>query len=422
VEQAKSAGYRKLPATAGINVNDAAGYHLNGGTAINSIDIERVRIDTPGCTGRIHFNNAGAALPPRQVVDAMVEFLRLEAEIGGYEAAAERKDALERPYHAVARLIGANRDEIALTESATRAWQLGFYSVPLKRGDRILASTAEYPGNYISMLHRARQTGAKVELIPNDESGTISLDALRNAFDDRVRVIALTHVPTNNGLVNPAAEVGRIAREAGAVYMLDAAQSAGQIPLDVGQIACDMLAATGRKYLRGPRGTGFLYVRKALIPKLEPPLLDWASAWFESLTESGPWDDARRFETWETSLAARIGLGVAVDYGLGLGVGAIQARVAALATSLREMLRGNRDIAVTDVGQNQSGIVTFRHARYSIGDICHTLSHQGINVYPRDVTPLDRFAGRLEPVVRASVHYYNTEEEIERFCAVVESL
>ncbi len=387
-----------------------------------SFDIGKTRADTPGCKNRIHFNNAGASLPPRQVTDAMIEYLRLEAQIGGYEAAEQEHAKLERAYLAVAELIGARRNEIALMENATRAWEMALYSIPLKPGDRILTACAEYPGNYVSLLHYARRTDATVKVIPDDESGRVSLDALRNSIDDRVKMIALTHISTNNGLVNPAEEVGRIAKDAGVHYLLDAAQSAGQMPLDVNRIECDMLTATCRKYLRGPRGAAFLYVRQGLIPRLDPPLLDHSAADLLSLTDYSVHEDARRFETWETSHAARIGLGVAIDYALSLGLESIRTRVTGLADRLRARLREMPYLTVEDVGREQCGIVTFTHARLSPEDIRRELAALGINTIPRPVTPLDVLAGRAKPVLRASVHYYNTEEEMDRMCTALEEM
>ena len=381
-------------------------------------DILRARQDTPGCEQVLHLNNAGAALMPGQVLDAVTGHLRLEAEIGGYEAAESAHDAAEHVYDAVSHLIGCRREEIAIIENATRAWDMAFYSLPFKSGDRILTSIAEYASNYIAFLQIAQRTGAVVEAIPNDENGQVSVEALERMIDKRVKLIAITHVPTNGGLVNPAMEIGKIARQADILYLLDACQSVGQMPIDVQAIGCDMLSATGRKYLRGPRGTGFLYVRRDLIEQLEPPFLDLhAATWVTKDTyEIRP--DARRFENWETYYAGKIGLGVAIDYALAWGMDTIWARVSNLAAKLRTRLQGIPRVQVHDLGVQQCGIVTFTMDGCSPQEIRGKLDEQKINVSVSTVysTRLDMDQRGLTGVVRASVHYYNTEEEIEHFC------
>ena len=307
-----------------------------------SLDVARARADTPGTESVAHLNNAGAALPPAPVLDAVVEHLRREAEIGGYEAAAEREERVEHTYDAVARLIGAERDEIAIVENATRAWDMAFYSLRLREGDRILTTSAEYASNYIPMRQVADRAGAAVVVVPDDEHGQVDVDRLADMLDERVKLVSLVHVPSQGGLVQPAAAVGAACRAAGVPLLLDACQSVGQMPVDVGEIGCDMLSATGRKFLRGPRGTGFLYVRRGLVETLEPPLLDLHAAEWQRDGSYRIRPDARRFENWESNIATKIGLGVAADYALEIGLEAIRERVRALAGELRTRLDGDR--------------------------------------------------------------------------------
>jgi cysteine desulfurase/selenocysteine lyase len=386
-----------------------------------TFDLGRARRETPGCATVLHFNNAGASLMPALVLDATVEHLRLEARIGGYEAAERVHDRIERFYHAAAKLLNCQPDEIACVENATRAWDMAFYAVPLGSGDRILTGMNEYASNYIAFLQITRKTGAIVEVIPDDEHGQLSIEALRAAIDDRTKLIAITHVPTNGGLVNPAAEVGRVARAAGVLYLLDACQSVGQFPVDVQAIGCDLLSTTSRKYLRGPRGTGLLYVRRSALDRLEPPFLDLHAARWVERDRYELRADARRFENWETNVAGKIGLGVAIDYALGWGLDVTGPRIFQLAVNLRDRLNDIAGIQTRDLGEKPCGIVTFTVADRQPEAIKQRLGAEQINVTTSTPfsTRLDMEHRGLGGLVRASVHYYNSDEEIERFVGVL---
>jgi cysteine desulfurase/selenocysteine lyase len=388
------------------------------------IDVARVRADTPGCRDVIHLNNAGAALPPSVVVDTVVAHLELEARVGGYAAADEVATRATEVYQSVAALVGAAADEIALVENATRAWDMAFYGLAasFESGDRILTSRAEYASNVIAFLQIARRTGVQVDVIPDDESGQLSVDALRAMIDDRVRLVAISWIPTQGGLVNPAAEVGAVTRDADVPYLLDACQAAGQLPIDVEVLGCDFLSATGRKYLRAPRGTGFLYVRRARLAQLEPPFLDVHAAQWVSGNTIQLRDDARRFESWERSVANQLGLGAAVDYALALGLDAICLRVAALAARLRHQLGSVRGLTLHDLGTEHCGIVTFTIDGVDPHALAIRLRADAINISVStiDFARFDFESRGLDAVARASVHYYNTEDELDRFVAALE--
>lgn len=379
-----------------------------------TFDVDRARRETPGCAEVVHFNNAGSALPPSVVTDTVVEYLRHEALVGGYEAAAEAADRLAAVYASAARLVGGEPDDIALTDNATRSWQAIFYALPFKAGDRILTSRAEYASNAIAYLQVAQRTGAVVEVVGDDESGQLDVEDLKRRVDGDVKLIAVSHVPTQGGLVNPAEEIGAVAEAADIPFLLDACQSAGQLDLDVSRLKCDALSTTGRKYLRGPRGTGFLYVHPRLRDRLEPAMLDLHSASWESPTEYVVDPTAKRFEVWERDFAAVFGLGAAIDYALDWGLPAIEERVSSLAATLRGRL-AEAGARVHDVGARKCGIVTFSVDGTPAAEIKARLAQANINtsVSSRTSAQYDFTARDLPDLVRASVHYYNTEDEID---------
>ncbi len=385
------------------------------------IDIEKVRFDTPSCENVLHFNNAGSSLMPTPVFQALQNVLRDENEVGGYEAERRAQEDIEAFYTEVAGLLNAEPDEIAFVENATRAWDMAFYGLHLEPGDRVITHVSEYASNYLALLQQSRRLGFDIDLVPSDASGQIDVDALDEMIGPKTRLIAITHVPTQGGLVNPAAEIGKIAKKHNVLYLLDACQSVGQVDVNVAQIGCDILSGTGRKFLRGPRGTGFLYVRKGILDQIDPPFIDLRSATWTGANSFEFAKGAKRFENWESYVAGRVGLTEAVRYARAIGLGAIEARVAALAQDLREALSQIDGVAVHDLGRKKCGIVTFTKTGLEPKAIAETLRADGINVSVSPITcaRLDLEPRDLTALTRASVHYFNTHDEISRFVDAV---
>ena len=385
------------------------------------IDLTSVRAATPGAAFVTHFNNAGASLMPQSVLDVVVGYLNEEGRHGGYEVADAHATDLAAVYDTLAALVGADRSEIALVDSATRAWDLAFSAMTFKAGDRILTTESEYASNVIAFVQVAQRTGVSVEVVPSRPTGEIDVDALEAMIDERVRLIAINHVPTNSGLVNPASEVGRVAKTHGIPYLLDACQSVGQMPVDVGAIGCDLMSATSRKFLRGPRGTGFLYVGSTMLDRLEPAVLDLHGARLEAADRVVMRPDARRFELWERSSALVLGMGAAADYAMAVGLDDIWERNSALAARLRTALAAVPGVTVHDIGSVQGAIVTFTVAGREATDVKAMLQEQAINVSVAmpSSAPFDTRERGLPALVRASVHYFNTDREIDRLVAAV---
>ena len=385
------------------------------------IDLATVRADTPAAERVLHFNNAGASLMPTPVYEAVLEHLALEREIGGYEAEARALDASTAFYTEFAALLNCESAEVAWVENATRAWDMAFYSIPFKRGDRVLTHGSEYSSNFLAMLQLEKRCGIEIDIAPSDPSGQVDVDALEAMIRPETRLIAITHIPTQGGLVNPAEAVGAVAKRRGVLYLLDACQSVGQLDLDVQRIGCQILSGTGRKFLRGPRGSGFLYVSNAIVDTLDPVFIDMRAADWEGPDRYRFRDGARRFETWESYVAGRVGLARAVRYAREVGLDAIEQRVGTLAETLRAGLADLPGVSVHDLGERRSGIVTFQRSGEAPADTAARLREKHINVsYTNRLSAQIDFSERdIDSLVRASVHYFNTEQEIERFVATV---
>jgi selenocysteine lyase/cysteine desulfurase len=386
-------------------------------TADRSSDLLRWRADTPGCSRLIHLNNAGAALVPRPVRDAVDAHLRLEEEVGGYEAADGQKAALRASYEAVAGVIGARTRNIALMQSSTVAFAQAISAFDLQRGDLLLTSRSDYASNQIMYLSLARRRGVEIVRAPDAPEGGIDPDAVRSMVSRRrPKLVALTWVPTNSGLVQPVEEMGEICRQAEVPYLIDACQAVGQMPIEVDRLGCDFLAATARKFLRGPRGMGFLYISDRLLESGSHPLLvdmhgaTWTDADAFRLTP-----DARRFEYWEFSFALVLGLGAAARYASEVGLEVARDRARDLAGYVRHRLSALPGVRVLDRGPELCAIATAAVQGRKGEDLKLALRARRINTSSpeREDAVIDMDEKAATSALRVSPHYYNTREEID---------
>jgi selenocysteine lyase/cysteine desulfurase len=390
------------------------------------MNIDRLRAETPGCRERIHLNNAGSALMPEPVIRAMQDHITLESRIGGYEAAAARLDAIDAAYQAVAALIGARPRNIAFTESATISFVQALSSIRFKPGDVILTTRNDYVSNQIQFLSLQSKLGVVVVRAPDSPQGGVDANQMSDLIRaHRPKVVCVTHVPTNSGLVQDVRTVGRACRREDVIYLVDACQSLGQLPIDVNELHCDFLSATSRKFLRGPRGAGFLYVSdRALEQGLEPLFIDMQGAEWVDENCYRPVPDARRFESWEFAWSLVIATGEAARYTMELGVDQIHRRVLGLADRLRTALPTIDGVKVLDRGAELCGIVSAWIPDRDPRDLVAELRKQGINTNAqiRAYALLDYDQKGVTTSLRLSPHYYNTEDEIDRTVSALRDL
>ncbi|MGD8278691.1 MAG: aminotransferase class V-fold PLP-dependent enzyme [Gemmatimonadota bacterium] len=383
------------------------------------------RRETPAVmAGRIHLNNAGASLMPRPVVEAIVDHVNQESAMGGYEAAEAEAASIEQVYEDVAALVGAHARNIAAVENATVAFALALSAFDFETGDVILTTRNDYISNQLMYLSLAARRGVRVVRAADAPEGGVDPDSMRALIArERPRLVALTWVPTNSGLVQPAAEIGALCADAGVPYLLDACQAVGQIPIDTGALHCDYLAATARKFLRGPRGVGFLYVSDDALGRGDHPLfIDMrGAAWLDD-DEYRLVADARRFENWEFAYALVLGMGRAARYAREVGVERAGAYAAGLAQSLRDRLAGFDGVRVLDRGAARCAIVTVEFRDYPARDIVERLREEAINTSAtvREWAVIDMKEKQAATAVRISPHYFNTERDLRILVSALE--
>lgn len=387
------------------------------------IDVAALRAETPGVGNVAHFNNAGSSLMATPTVDAIRAYLDAELAIGGYEALAAHRREVEAIYVSLASLIGALPSEVALSDSATGAWNLILSGLNLGAGDRILTTTTEYGSNWAVYLRLRDRYGVQVTVVEDAPSGEIDLDELDRELGSGASLVSINHIPTNGGVVNPAAEVGRITKRHGVPFLLDACQSVGQLPIDVLEIGCDFLTGTSRKYIRGPRGIGFGFISSGALEKVDPVFVDNVAA-HVGVDSVELRADARRIQLFEHPWALVMGFGVAVERATTIGVSEIWERIQKLSAEMRSGLAGIDGVTVRDRGSVQSGLVTFTVDGVDAPEVRKRLSAQSINISHSTVNsaPHDMTTRNLDSVCRASVHAFNTEAEIDTLLQAVHRL
>lgn len=381
------------------------------------MNIEILRQQTPGCKTKIHFNNAGASLMPQPVIDAMIDHIQLEATAGGYEASDQKAKEIAGFYDAAAQLVSADAKNIAFTSSATNSFARALSCIPFREGDSILLANEDYISNQIAFLSLEKRFNIKIVRAASLATGGVDVDDMKHLMDiHHPKLVSLTHVPSNSGLVQPVEEVGKLCEERDIYYLVDACQSAGQIPIDVRKIRCDFLSATMRKFLRGPRGAGFLYVSDKIInQKLEPLFVDMRGADWISADEYSPRMDARRFEDWELPYALLLGSKAAIDYANAIGLDKIKERNIYLCNLVRKGISEMSGLRLLDIGPEQSSIITVEIPNQKAREVLHDLRSQNINtsVGYKNFALIDFEAKHVEWALRISPHYYNTEEEVQ---------
>jgi len=389
------------------------------------MNLDQIRKDTPGCNTKVHFNNAGASLPPSAVTDAVQDYISFESKVGGYEAADIMANEIHEFYVRTGTLLNTDADNIAFTSSATSSFALALSSVPLDRGDTILIANEDYISNQIAFLSLQDRMGIQLLRAKSLPSGGVDLNSMAELINKhRPKLVSLTHVPTNTGLIQPVEAVGKMCNEKEILYLVDACQSVGQLPVDVKKIGCDFLSATMRKFLRGPRGAGFLYVSdKVLDKKLTPLFVDMRGAEWTGPDTYEVRMTAKRFEEWELPYALVMGSKAAVEYAKDVGIKNIAARNKTLCDILRGKLT-SIELRVVDIGSDQSSIITVEIPGKQPHEVIDYLRSVNINTSTshRSYAQIDFESKKIEWALRISPHYYNTEDEIDILIQSLEDL
>ncbi|KXB00446.1 cysteine desulfurase [candidate division MSBL1 archaeon SCGC-AAA261C02] len=391
--------------------------------------VEEVRSEIPFLkTGIIYLDNAATTPTPRPVIDAMLEYFQeYNANIGrGLHRSAKRAtEEFEAARGKIAETIGAKPGEIAYTKNATEALNMVANGLNLKKGDKVIATILEHHSNLVPWQRLERTRGIELEVVREAPDCVIDPAAIEDAVDDRTRLITMPHVSNALGTIQPVREVGEIAEEHDVLFSIDAAQAVGHMPIDVSEINCDFLAAPGHKGLMGPQGTGFLYVREDRQEELEPLLLGGGIVQTVTEHKCGLVEPPQVFDAGTPNIPGIIGLGKAAEYVLEIGLEEIEKREQKLT---QEMLKISEIDSIEVYGpknpEDRGGVVSFNlsgmdpHEASSILDeVANIATRSGHHC----AMPVMSHLG-IDGTVRASIHYYNTEDEVEKFVKTIKDI
>jgi len=390
---------------------------------MKQINIGKVRKETKACLNVVHFNNAGASLMPDVVLQKITDLLQEEGRIGGYELMAKRWEAFQRFYEVGAQYFIGQPKNIAFATNATVAFNIALSSIPFEKDDVILTTQDDYVSNQIAFMQLAKRFGVRTIMGESAPTGGVDVQSMKELIaQHQPKVVAVTHVPTNSGLVQPVEAIGALCRANDIWYFVDVCQSFGQMPLDAEAIGADFMSATFRKFMRGPRGTGILYASdRVLESNLEPLFMDLQGADWLERNEYKAKPNAKRFETWERNYALFGGATAALEYAQSIGFEAIQSRSWALADYTRAQLAQLPTAQILDKGSTTCAITTSYFPTLTPPLIQSKMSEANINVAcaQRMNALIDMDEKGVSWALRIAPHYYNTKEEIDKTISVL---
>ncbi len=389
-------------------------------------NIQDIRNDILNYNSKLFFNSASSSLPPKSVVEVITEYLVEEQQVGGYTIEDDRANAIANFYIQAAKLLNCKPQNIAFAYNATDAFSKALLSIDFEKGDVIITSDDDYVSNHFQFIALQKRIGVKVIRIKTLENGDLDISHFKEVVvTKQPKLVAVTHVPTNSGLVQDVTSIGRICANYNILFLLDACQSVGQLVVDVQDIQCDFLVVTGRKWLRGPRGTGILYVSdRVLNAGMYPFSIDGNGGIWYKANDFKIIETAQRFELFESSKALVVGFAEALHYLNAIGIERISERNKQLITALRTNLNAIKGVNLYDRGSVTSSILTFRKEGKSLEDIQNALKAHSIfhSVSSKPWGVIDFNKKGVDWVIRLSPHYFNTIKEIDRVSEIIESI